>query len=1155
MKIRTTAMGVVLAALSLALFAAPAIQAQTHPVPSRVTEKVDDARTVQLKGNIHPMARPEFDRGAVADSQPMTRMLLTLQRSGEQETALQQLMDAQQTKGSASYHAWLTPEQFGKQFGPSDADVQAVTDWLTRQGFQVAKVAAGRTTIEFSGNVSQVRNAFHTEIHKFAVNGEEHIANVSDPAIPAALAAAVKGIVALHNFPMRAHVQNRGVYRLQRDNGVLKPLFTFGNPANFALAPADFAKIYNIPNYNVTAGVNDGTGVTIAIVGQSNINAQDVIDFRNLFGLPQNFTQANNVILNGPDPGLQLATGDEGESILDVEWAGAVAPGAKILLVSTANTQSNPTQIINGVDLSAVYIVDNNLGSILSESYGMCEPGLTAAQNQFFNVLWQQAAAQGISVVVSSGDNGPAGCDPDLLPNVATDGLAVSGIASTPYNTAVGGTDFDPSAEPVTPPNQFWNATNGLTNGSALKYIPETTWDDSSCAFNFPAACTNPDNSVSITDISAASGGPSNCALQSGNKCSGGYAIPPYQIGFNTQFPLVRTIPDISLFASNGGPFPPTPFSGVANIVCESDVNPNGASCNLNTPFTDFSLVGGTSAATPPFAAIVALLSQSLGGQRLGNVNYGLYAAAANDTQNNYKAGACSSSLNQTPGATCVFNDVTKGNIGVACAQNNKSVVDGTTTWCNGIGASFGVTFSNGGVAFPATQGYDLATGLGSINVTNLLARWAALTPRTVTTTTVSNPSGGTPSGAVFSATVKVTPSTATGNVSLLAVAADQTTVLGAIGGLTNNGTTTPFRLSAGSANIQTNLLPPGTAFVKASYSGDASDAGSLSAAVAVVGGPVAGANFGSKTALNFITFDNNGNPVPTNQPQTVAYGSPYILAAIVSKSDGTNCAFTYPATNTPIPCPKGTIALADNGQPLKDFPSGPQLNATQIAKLSNEGGLVEDANVQLPGGAHSIQATYASSDSNYQGSTSNALSVTITTAQTLTAVIGTVSGTTGTFQAQVSSQSNSTQGPTGNVQFFNGSTSLGTVPCTPSGAVFGGGGLAAGASCTATLSNVSVAALYPPTTPEPRGRLPLLPILFALLSIVLFGLGWRWMPEKRRRTYAYAGFVAFALLAVGISGCGGGGGGGGHNVTIKASYVGDTNYGASSGTTNITVQ
>jgi len=201
MKIRTTAMGVVLQALSLAILATPAVQAQTHPVPSRVTAKVEDTRTVELKGNVHPMARPEFDRGAVADSQPMTRMLLTLQRSTEQETALQQLMDAQQTKGSSNYHAWLTPEQFGKQFGPSDADVQAVTDWLTRQGFQVSKVAAGRGAIEFSGNVAQVRNAFHTEIHKFAVNGGEHIANVSEPAIPAALAPVVKGGSGVEHVP------------------------------------------------------------------------------------------------------------------------------------------------------------------------------------------------------------------------------------------------------------------------------------------------------------------------------------------------------------------------------------------------------------------------------------------------------------------------------------------------------------------------------------------------------------------------------------------------------------------------------------------------------------------------------------------------------------------------------------------------------------------------------------------------------------------------------------------------------------------------------------------------------------------------------------------------------------------------------------------
>jgi len=1142
MKIRTTAMGVVLAALSLALIAAPAVQAQTHPVPSRVTAQVDDTRTVQLKGNVHPMARPEFDQGAVADSQPMTRMLLTLQRSAAQETALQQLMDAQQTKGSASYHAWLTPAQFGQQFGPSDADVQAVTDWLTRQGFQVAKVAAGRSAIEFNGTAGQVRNAFHTEIRKFSVNGEVHIANVSEPAIPAALAAVVKGVAAMNTFPRRAHLHNKGVYRWQRDTGSIKPLFTFGtNPVNFAMAPADFAKIYSIP-----PGA-DGTGQTIAVIGQSNINAQDVIDFRNLFGLPQNFTQANNVIVNGPDPGLQLGTGDEGESDLDVEWAGAVAPNATILLVTSSTTQSNPTQITAGIDLSALYAVDNNLASVISESYGSCEQSLGAAGNQFYNSLWEQAAAQGITVVVSAGDSGPAGCDPDpsgTSPNAAVNGLAVSGIASTPFNVAIGGTDFDASAQPVAPPNQFWSATNGPTFASALSYIPETTWDDSLCALNFPTAC----NTVSSQgdDLAAGSGGPSNCAIFSGSSCSKGYPIPAYQVGVNKLFPTVRTIPDVSFFASNGN-------NGVALIVCQADDpnNQNGASCSLSSPFSDFGLVGGTSAATPPFGAIVALLNQANGGQRQGNVNYGLYSLAATDT--NYTGGLCNSSVGSTPATGCVFNDVTKGNIGVACVKGSTSNVDGSTAWCQGSGTTFGVTVANNSVAYGAGPEYDVATGLGSVNVTNLLAKWKSSFTRTTTTTTVTSPTGGTPSGTAFSATISVAPAPPTSSasmaetVSLTALASDQTTVLGSFG---------PFPLTAGNATATTNILPPGTAFVSATYGGDATF-GLSSSTPLPLAGTVAGANFASKTTVNFVTFDSNGNPVLSTSPSPVQYGFPYILSVVVTKADGTNCAFTYPKTVSPIPCPKGTITLKDGATNLNDFPSGPASNATNASKISNEGGLVEDINVQLPGGAHSITAAFASTDTNYQSSNSNTLSVTISPATTTMAVASSLgmvtSGTQVTLTAVVGSNSNSVQGPTGTVQFQNGSANISApVTCTAAGATAN-----TGASCTATLTT-TISALFPPPTSNPRPTLPLLPTLFALLSIVLLVLGWRWMPEKRRRAYSYAGFLAFAVLAVTIAGCGGGGGGGTngtHTATIKASYVGDANYAASSGSTTITVQ
>ena len=1145
MKTRTTAMGVILGVLSLALIATPAVQAQTHPVPARITAPVDDTRTVQLKGNVHPMARPEFDRGAVADSQPVTRMLLTLERSAEQETALQQLMDAQQTKGSASYHAWLTPEQFGKQFGPSDADVQAVTDWLTRQGFQVAKVAAGRTAIEFSGNAAQVRRAFHTEIHRFAMNGEEHFANVSEPAIPAALAPVVKGVAALNTFPRKAHLHNKGVYRWNRDTGEITPLFTFGTPANFAMAPADFAKIYNIPNYNVP-GVHDGTGQIIAVIGQSNIDANDVIAFRTLFNLPQNFAQTPNVpghiggvIVNGPDPGL--VGGDEGESDLDVEWAGAVAPGATILLVTSSSTLTNPTQITAGIDLSALYAVDNNLGSVISESYGSCEPGLGSAGNLFYNALWEQAAAQGITVVVSTGDSGSAGCDPTATsPNEATNGLAVSGIASTPFNVAVGGTDFDATAQPVAPPNQYWSATNGPTFASALKYIPETTWDDSNCAFLYPQACNIVDPQG--FDVAAASGGPSNCAIFSGSNCNKGYPIPAYQAGFHTtQYPTVRTIPDVSLFASNGQ-------NGVAVITCEADANPTGASCNLNSPFSDFSLVGGTSAATPPFGAIVALINQASGGGRQGNVNYGLYFLAAHDT--NYTGNLCNSSLPATPNPACIFNDVTTGNIGVACLLTSTSAVDGGTSWCHSqaAGTTLGVTFANNSVAYSAGPQYDLATGLGSVNVANLLTKWSTFI-RTGTTTTVTSPTGGTPSGTNFSATVTVTPAGATGDVSLTALAADQTSVLSTFG---------PYTLSGGTKSVTTNLLPPGTAFVSATYGGDSTHGLSTSLAVAM---PitVAGANSASATKVGFVTFSSTGVPsTPSTSSQSVPYGSPYGLNISVTKSGSSStCGFAYSGTTTPsIPCPKGTVALMDGANPLNDFPSGPNFNVANTAKVSNQG-FVEDGFIQLAGGSHSIVATFTSNDANYQNSTSNTLSVTITPAATTTlvssssGVVTPPTNNTVTLTAVIESASNSTQGPTGTVQFQNNGANLGAaVNCTPASP-----NANAGASCTAQLTT-AISALYPPTTRDPRPTLPLLPTLFALLSIALFALGWRWMPEKQRRTYAYAGFLAFALLAAGIAGCGGGGGGGGgHTATIKASYVGDINYAASSGTTTITVQ
>ncbi len=263
---------------------------------------------VTLRGNVHPLARPEFDQGVAPDDLPMERMLLVLQRGADQEAALRQLLDDQQVKSSPQFHQWLTPEQFGQQFGPADSDLQAVTDWLASQGFQVTKVAAGRTVIEFSGTAGLVRQVLGTEIHKFRVNGEDHWANTSDPQIPAALAPVVAGFASLNNFPRKPTHQSLGTFSRSKATGEVQPLFTYpatcsggsGTCYCLALGPTDFATIYNVlPLWNAAA--TDGTGQTIAVVGETNINPQDVADFRAMFGLPAN---PPNIILNGPDPGI-----------------------------------------------------------------------------------------------------------------------------------------------------------------------------------------------------------------------------------------------------------------------------------------------------------------------------------------------------------------------------------------------------------------------------------------------------------------------------------------------------------------------------------------------------------------------------------------------------------------------------------------------------------------------------------------------------------------------------------------------------------------------------------------------------------------------------------------------------------------------------------
>ena len=772
----------------------------------RLTQKIDDTQLITLAGSRHPLAKPQYSRGPVPQDQNMSRMVLILRPDPAQDAALVELLRAQQDPASPYYHQWLTPQMFGQRFGISQNDLSRIVTWLQSHGMQVDEISASHRSIVFSGSAGQVQSAFHTSIQNYFVQGESHFANATDVQVPQALAPLVHGVVSMHDFRSASQI--------------VTPGFTAANGAHF-LAPDDWDVIYDV-NPLFRQGL-DGTGQSIAVLGRVDVALSDVRTFRSSAGLPANDPQ---MIVNGPDPGFPNCN-DEAESALDVEWAGAIARNATVKFVTS---QSGAT---DGINLSAQYAVNHNVALIVTLSYGLCEAAYGSAGNAFWNGLWQQAAAQGMSVFVSSGDSGAAGCD-SANASTATHGRGVNALCSSPYSTCVGGTQFDDTYNSA----QYWSPTNGSDQSSVLSYIPEVAWNES---------------------------GWSNALFASSGGVSSVYPKPAWQSAPGVPADGMRDVPDVSMTAA---------IHDAYIIQIQGQMF----------------YVAGTSAATPSLASVMALVLENAGTPQ-GNANPILYSLANQQL---------------TANGPAIFHDITSGNNSVP-----------------------GVT------GFNAGTGYDLVTGLGSIDASLLVNSWTSRPApnftlslasagvsvvagasqaatlietaqsgfnSTVTLSATGNPAGVT---VAFSPSMLSTPGSATVTIATASNAVPGTytvTISGTGGGLTRAATITVTVTASPSFSLQSNA---------STLNLTAGSAVALTLATAPLSG------FKSTIALSV-------SGIPAGVTSAFSPGS------IASPGNGTS---TLKLT-APTSVVAGTYNLtvsAKGGTVIKTFPSDPDRRGAQL--------------------------------------------------------------------------------------------------------------------------------------------------------------------------------------------------------------------------------
>jgi subtilase family serine protease len=572
---------------------------------------------VPLKGNVHSLAKPEFDLGRADSSRLIQGIALSFRPSPAQQQDLDNFLKELGDRSSPNYHKYLTPKQFGARFGLSQNDIDKVTAWLSSEGFSNIKVAHSHNRISFDGTLGQIESVLKVEMHSYLVDGLLHFANVGAPSVPAGLVGSVLYIEHLNDFAPRPHVK-------------VKSHFTSYLSGNHFLSPGDFATVYDLQSL-YSASI-DGTGQKIAVIGQSSVNATDLSNFRSAAGLP-----ASTVTMTLAGGTSTRCSGDEGESDLDLEWSGGVAKGAQIIFVyaglNTGDTCSGSR--VNSVWDALQYAVDNKVAPFISTSYGYCESGLGTTFADEVQGWAQQGQTQGQTITAASGDAGAADCDTSYP---ASQGLAVDVPASIPEVTGAGGNEFTGDAATCpqtgcttnTAPADlpYWAASGAGSDAvsSALEYIPEMAWNDS----------------VADSALAASGGGAS---------ANGYFTKPSWQTGTGVPNDGKRDVPDVSVTAS-------ADHDGY--LVCSEDGPSNTIVATCTSGFRDtngnLDVVGGTSAAAPTISAIFALINQYLGNvppTGLAPINPTLYSLYPNNS------------------TTQAFNDVTTGSNIVACAPSS----------------------------------------------------------------------------------------------------------------------------------------------------------------------------------------------------------------------------------------------------------------------------------------------------------------------------------------------------------------------------------------------------------------------------------------------------------------------------------------------------